>query len=255
MIFEPIHIIDNIISIINTTMKRPYKVYYQDSNVKEFGKGLFAKEQIKKGSIVAEFKGKLLRPGEDPSNSRSNVYFNDEYILECPSNDLASFANDAINFTKQRRHLMESLLSDKPFYTKHPNTKVNAHIKTNSTTHRAFLIADCDIQINEEIFCHYGFSYWYKTEITKIGFLQEDEIDENGFPDDIYNYPAFFAYIKEFYPDYKNHEVKPFKDKYDDVIVDFNDGSHIVIMLERFSSKISSIDKEELQKLTSDGYF
>lgn len=163
-------------------MKRPNKVYYKDSNVKEFGKGLFAKEQIKKGSIIAEFKGKLLRPGEDPSNSRSNIYFNDEYILECPTNDMASFANDAINFTKQRRHLMESLRSDKPFYTKHPNTKVNAHIKTNSTTHCTFLIADSDIQINEEIFCHYGFSYWYKTEITKIGFLQALSVKRQASP-------------------------------------------------------------------------
>jgi hypothetical protein len=36
--------------------------------------------------------------------------------------------------------------------------------------------------------------YWYKTEIKKVGFLQEDEIDKNGFPDNIYDYPAFISY-------------------------------------------------------------
>ena len=230
------------------------KVYAKESLVPNIGKGLFAQVNIKKGSIIAEFKGKLRSPGEKCSSPRSNIYFNDEYVLECPANDLASFANDAINFVKQRRCLMQSLKSLEPFYTKHLGANVNAHIKISGKHHRAFLIADSDIKINEEIFCHYGFIYWYKQEITNVGFLQEDEIDENGFPDDVYNYPAFLAYIKEFYPQYVSHEVKPFKNNYD-VILHFNDGTHLVIMIEKFSDKLKCINQEELDDLKTKGFF
>ena len=143
-------------------LKRLPKAYSKNSNIPSIGKGLFAITNIKKGSIIAEFKGKLKKPGENLNSSRSNIYFNDEYILECPPNDMASFANDVINFTKKRRHLMKSLKSEEPFYTKHPNTNINAEIKINNNMHRAFLIAAVDIVMNEEIFCHYGFMYWYK---------------------------------------------------------------------------------------------
>jgi hypothetical protein len=77
-----------------------------------------------------------------------------------PLTDLASFANDAINFTRKRRQLMKSLQSNEPFYTKYKNTKVNAEIKINDDLHRAFLIACNDITTNEEIFCHYGFMFY-----------------------------------------------------------------------------------------------
>lgn len=234
--------------------KRSVKVFVKDSNIHSIGKGLFANTNIKKGSIIIEYKGKLRNPEEKPTSSRSNIYFNDEYILECPSTDLASFANDAINFTKKRRQLMKSLRSEEPFYIKHQNAKVNAEIKINDNLHRAFLIASDDISINEEIFCHYGFMYWYKTEITTVGFLQEDEIDKNGFPDKIFEFPGFMSYIKEFYPKYVSHEVKPFKKNYD-VILHFNDGHHIVMAIENFANKIQTINGNKLKELQNDGYF
>ena len=247
------NMIDHIKYGARGTNKHPPKAYSKDSNIKEFGKGLFAQDSISKGSVIAEFIGKLRYPREKLSSSRSNIYFHDEYVLECPTDDLASFANDAINFTKKRRQLIKSLKSDEPFYTKHKNTKVNSHIKIKNTSHRAFLIADCDIKKDEEIFCHYGFSYWYQTEM-KMGFLQEDEIDKNGFPDNIYEYPAFLAYVKEFYPDYVSHQVKPFRSD-NDVILYFSDDTHLIITFESFSNKISTIDANELKELTEKGHF
>lgn len=216
------------------------KVYVKDSSIIECGKGLFADKDIKKGNIIAEYKGRLLSPGEIPPSNRSNIYFNDEYILNCYNNDLASFANDAINFPKKSRYLMETLESNEPFYSKHENVIVNSSIKINDTLHRAFLIATCDIKKDDEIFCHYGFTYWYKREIKTLGFLYEDELALN-FPDKVFEYPAFLAYVNEFYPNYTSYEVKPFRLNYD-FIIHFNDGNHIVIVIERFSDKIHLVN-------------
>lgn len=216
------------------------KVYIKESSIPDIGKGLFANEDIKKGSIVVEFRGKLRKPGEIPRNNRSNVYFEDEYMLESSDDDFASFANDAINFPKERRYLMETLKKDEPLYRKYPNININASIKINNKLHRAFLIADDDIKSNEEIFCHYGFGYWFTEEIGKIGFLQDDEIIHNGFPEKIFEYPAFIQYIKEFYPKTSRIEVMPFKDFFD-VVIYFNDGSHNVIPMTNYSKSLSRV--------------
>lgn len=226
----------------------PPKVYSKNSVIPNIGKGLFAKIKINKGSIITEFKGKLRKPGEHASSSRSNIYFNDECFLECPETDLASFANDPINFTKDRRKLMKALRSTKPFYRKNPNTKINAEIEIKDKSHRAFLIASDDIMPDEEIFCHYGFLYWFKIEITRIGFLQEDEIEKNGFPEKIFEYPAFLSYVKEFYPTYISHEIKPYGDVYD-FIVHLQSGHHVLMPIENFASQITRVPVEDADKV------
>ena len=63
--------------------KRLDKVYAKESTEPSMGKGLFAKSNIKKGSIIVEFKGKLRKPNDNITNQRSNIYFEDEYVLEC----------------------------------------------------------------------------------------------------------------------------------------------------------------------------
>ena len=216
---------------------RKEKVYVGESSIPNIGKGLFSGTNIKKGSIIVEYKGKLKNPEEKISSSRSNIYFEDKKMLECPANDLASYANDAINFTGIRRHLMKTLQSAEPLYTKYPNAKINAEIKTNNNLHRAFLIACDDININEEIFCHYGFQYWFKTELATIGFLKEDEIEQNGFPEKIFEYPAFTSYIKEFYPNSIRIEVQPLNDFFE-VIVYFDNDYHITMPMQNYANQI-----------------
>ena len=221
------------------------KVIVKDSTVPNIGKGLFAKINIAKDSVIAEFKGKLRKPKEKLTSGRSNIYFSDEYILECGTNDQASFANDAINFTKTPRKLMKSLESSMPFYTKYDNAIINASIKLNNNLHRAFLMASDDIKAGEEIFCHYGFPYWFVQEITTVGFLQENEIDKNGFPNNIFEYPAFESYLKNFYPKYTHFEVNPFRDGHD-VILHFNDGYKNLITMNNYSNKISKVSVDTL---------
>ena len=131
--------------------------------------------------------------------------------------------------------------SDLPsFYKKHPGTNINAEIKINNILHRAFLKATNDININEEIFCHYGFTYWFQTEISTVGFLQEDEIEKNGFPEKIFEYPAFMCYINEFYPKHKYIDVKLYKNNYD-VIIYFDDDSYVLMVINNYADQIQKI--------------
>lgn len=70
--------------------------------------------------------------------------------------------------------------------------------------------------------------------------MQEDEIDKNGFPERIFEYPAFIEYIKEFYPNITKIEAKPYNDFYD-VIVYFSDGQHIIMPMTNYAKVISRV--------------
>ncbi len=217
-------------------------VCVKDSGVVGIGKGLFATTSIKKGDIIAEFGGELKTSTDDITDSRSNIYFHDGSVLQCDSTDPASFANDAIDFPKQRRHLMKVLKSDQPFYKKLPGSKINAKISVDTNNHRAYLIAESNIEPDEEIFCHYGFSYWYNQELGKTGFLMEPEIAKNGIPNDIFNYPAFVSYVKEFYPTSTGFKVDDRGGSYD-VDILFPNGRHLLIVLEKLSELMQIREK------------
>lgn len=179
-------------------------------NVENSNKGLFAKVKIKNGEIIEELKGKLRRPNENITMQLGyiNVFFNDGYFLECLryKNPCISHVNDPVKCQK-RRKLTESLRSNEPFYSIHPNATKNAEIVRNHDTHRAFLMAITDIEPNNEIFRHHGFEYNFEKEIEEIGFEQEEEIENNGYPDRIFEYPAFIQYVKELYPNHMNYKI------------------------------------------------
>jgi hypothetical protein len=135
--------------------------YVSQSSIPNSGNGLFARKTIKKGAIIAEFKGKIVQKGDDDSeDSNSVVDFQDGFVLVCDGTDVAaSFANDFIQFPTTRRKLMESLRSNTPFYSIHPNATRNSNIDLDTAHHRAFLVASTKIRCGKEIFTHYGFNY------------------------------------------------------------------------------------------------
>lgn len=213
------------------------KIEIKASSIPDSGKGLFALKNFKKGQIILQFTGKLHKMGEHCNNGRSNIYFNDGFYLQCYSNDKASFANDPIKFELKRRKLMESLKSPDPLYKCHQNAKVNAEIKINDNLHKAFLLASTDIDIGEEIFCHYGFNYWFTKELC-LGFLGEDEIEKNGFPENIFKYPAFANYLKEFYPSHKNYTIDQFNENEFIITIFFDNDMIINMPLPNYKKKI-----------------
>uniref|UniRef100_A0A6G6ABR9 SEt domain-containing protein n=1 Tax=Borely moumouvirus TaxID=2712067 RepID=A0A6G6ABR9_9VIRU len=214
--------------------KNSDKIYIKESTIFDGGKGLFAKKNIKINTVIGEYKGRFCQTTSQIKNSRSIIYFNDNTFLECSQDNLVSYANDCINFLGKPRKIIEALETDKPFYFKHVNTIINSTIKINTKLHRAFLISTTEIPINQEIFCHYGFSYWYDLEIRKIGFLQEEKINQIGFPKEIFRYPAFRKYIEEFYPDCDDIEIK-LAGKDHNIILHFGPDQHIVIVLKNYS--------------------
>lgn len=177
-------------------------VEVKQSNVPSIGKGLFATKFIPKGSPIAEFRGRLVPKGQVLEDKRSNINFPDNTILVCDNDNPASFANDAIYFPGKPRPIYQTLESTEPFYRKHATATVNAEISNNIHSHRAWLVATIDINSGDEIFCHYGFLYWFIKEMTQIGFCTDEEkLRTNGFPEHINTYPAFFSYVRHLYPD------------------------------------------------------
>lgn len=182
-------------------------VYVSESTIPNVGKGLFAARGIEKDECIVEYLGELLPPDQQPRNNRSNLYFDDGYTLCCHDDDFASFANDCINPPNESRKLIKSLRKYDPFYKRHLNAEINAEIQLDQESHKAFLYSRSLIKKDQEIFCHYGFLYWFNYEAFNFGFELEKEIERKGFPDDIFKYAGFHAYVKEFYPSSKEVEV------------------------------------------------
>lgn len=177
--------------------KRFDKTFVKESTIPEYGQGLFAKVNIKKGCIIAEFKGRLLTPKEYIKPNKSVVRFNDNTVLYCHHNNNASYANDGIMFPKQQRCLLDVLQSNEPFYKKYAD--INAALKINDKQHRAYLIAIYDIHANQEIFTHYGFLYWFGMEASQFTWRKSSASNVDLYKP-ISEYPGFIAYVSEFYP-------------------------------------------------------
>ncbi|AYV81006.1 MAG: SET domain protein [Harvfovirus sp.] len=184
-------------------------VYVKESGIPKVGVGLFASKEIKAGEIICEYKGKIIHP-KTKNNKKTRVVipFSQGYKLHCFDDDIASYANDCVDFPKAPRKLMENLDLVEPFYKKYPGAKVNASIdlKQDVLPFRAFLIAYLDIAKDEEIFVHYGFAFWFQIEANR-GFIIEKELQEKGFPENLTIYPAFQNYVKEFFPEQISIEV------------------------------------------------
>ncbi|AYV82446.1 MAG: SET domain protein [Hyperionvirus sp.] len=176
--------------------------YVKISSIPGIGLGLFAKVDIKAGQIIAEYKGKLIHPRTKNNTKGGVITFKDGYKLLCYVDDLASCTNDCVDYPKFQRKLIASLESDEAFYKRYPGTNINASLdlKQDEMPYRAFLVAYTDIPKDQEIFCHYGFAFWFKNE-SQRGFIIEKEIQTNGFPEDLTKYKAFDGYLKEFFPD------------------------------------------------------
>lgn len=200
-------------------------VYVDKSTIPNAGNGLFAKVFIEKGTTIAQFQGIIKSKAKYCSSDRSIIYFDNGHVLECPTNDIASFANDAVDFPIEKRYLLEALELDTPFYRKRDNLEINAQIITYTDDYCAFLVATNDIKQNEEIFCHYGFFHWFKQEM-KRGFLfRNDEIE---IPVKLYNYIGFLSYIFEFYPETREIKINDSKDPEEITIITCN--NHYITM-------------------------
>ena len=118
---------------------------------------------------------------------------------------------------------------------------------TNSTTHRAYLIADTNINKDEEIFCHYGFVYWFMLECSRIGFLEEEAIESGNYDDNYTKYPGFIAYVNTFYPD--NIGIETFRENGDIVCyINLPENKHLNFSLVDIRNLFHRIDTDTVDK-------
>lgn len=182
--------------------------YVKESNIPGAGKGLFALHDIKKGQVIAQFKGIVHSPDsiDRKIDPRSTIYFSDGSVLVSSEKDIASYANDPIVFDcdpANIRPLFPALKSTEPFYKMHPGTRINAVLKNTfqRDKHKAYIVADSDIVKDEEIFVHYGFNYWFVYEFKERGFLPDADMISGEFSDNMTDYPAYIACLNLFYPE------------------------------------------------------
>jgi hypothetical protein len=227
--------------------------YVSQSSIPNLGKGLFARKTIKKGAVIAEFKGKIFPKGveEKKNDNDSMIDFQDGFVLVCDESDeAASFANDFIQFPTTRRKLMESLRSNEPFYSMQPHANRNSAIELDIPNHRAFLTANKKIQGGEEIFAHFGFIAWFMKEVTTLGFLQEQEIDEHGFPETFHQYPGFISYLKLVYPNYVSISAHIANDYSGSLIcVTLKDGKDYCLEIPNYKPYIDRVSLADLEAL------
>jgi len=116
------------------------------SKIKGSGKGLFTKVHIKKGKLINQFTGKLIKNEkvEELNNNNKLLYlieWDEKHTLNVEnSNCLAKYANDA-----------EGIKKTKGFSN-------NSEICFEKN--KLFLRAIKDIEAGEEIYVSYGKEYW-----------------------------------------------------------------------------------------------
>jgi SET domain-containing protein len=172
------------------------KVYKKQSNIPNAGFGLFAGEDIKKGSLITEFTG--LKTAK-PTDTWSVIYFYGDKHIQCGKSNLASYANDVILFPTKRRDFVELVNNNEELYQSYNNQSPNSQIYQNDKLLRAWLKAERDIKKDEEIFVHYGLQFWFKTEMQ----LKEDtDTDETrvGIHQNLFRTESFKKYVNKFYP-------------------------------------------------------
>jgi len=168
-------------------------VYKKESNIPGIGYGLFAGEDIRKGSLIAEFVGKKVH-NTKVTDHWSSVYFPSKNCIQCDKTNLASYANDIILFPTEKRDLIKIVESKEPFYQSYNNQSPNSSIYQNDDLERAWLKAERDIKKDDEIFVHYGIQFWLRREASHVE-------EPWPIPADLFETESFLKYVNTFYPE------------------------------------------------------
>lgn len=125
-------------------MTDPKDLYIADSNIPGSGKGLFTRVPIKKGSIIIEYTGRIMKWDEvkdDPTNLYI-YYINDDYVIDAKNlpGAIARYVNDAGGLTQ-----VKGLENNSAFVNKN---------------NRIFIEATKNIPAHSEILVEYGEGYW-----------------------------------------------------------------------------------------------
>ena len=128
-------------------------LHVKTSTLAGCGKGLFTKVFISKGTIMAEYKGKISTwkdVDHDDGRNPYIYYVSRLHVIDAKGNkeSIAHFANDAKGYKKEK-----GVTNNARYIVKRK---------------RVFIEAVRDIQAKEEIFISYGKEYWDVIRKNKI---------------------------------------------------------------------------------------
>lgn len=129
-------------------MKEKYKLVVKKSQLPKSGKGLYTKEDIKKGEFILEYKGEIITDKEATRRAAEDdcygymFFINKNLCIDAyhTPQHLARYANDAKGLARVE------------------NLKNNAEYEI--VGKKCFIKATKSIKSGEEIFVSYGKEYW-----------------------------------------------------------------------------------------------
>ena len=152
------------------------------SSIKDAGKGVFATENIEIGNIITEYVGKKISSEEFDKQYKENdvemnyytINYNDKLKIvgDMNSQDIkkcGQLINDAGTLKDPNKldidNAKEYILTAK---------KTNCEFIKSSLNDGLFIISTRDIKKGEELFVHYGYSYWFKPD--NFDFSKDSEL-------------------------------------------------------------------------------
>lgn len=145
----------------------------KESSIPDGGRGVFTTEKIKKGDVIGEYYGIVVKentnilPREEPylySTENNNVIIPSRTCIVSLINDIVDLRKSAI---KNHHSLIKYLDYSTEFIENEDNSKV-------------FVVATRDIEENEELFVRYGKSYW-KPRIKRMkSTILAEKVMEHG---------------------------------------------------------------------------
>jgi SET domain-containing protein len=129
-------------------MKKEFKLVVKKSQLPKSGKGLFTKEDIKKGDFIVEYKGEIITDKEATRRAEKDdiygymFFINKNLCIDAyhTPQHLARYANDAMGLARVE------------------GFKNNAEYEI--VGKKCFIKATKNIKSGEEIFVSYGKEYW-----------------------------------------------------------------------------------------------
>lgn len=170
--------------------------------------GLFATQLIKKGEVIAYFKGEITTLTDGEPGDEWYLPIEDGKIFIPSKDDVAHIAMDPSFSPPGLRNFLEVLSSPvsilptlgalQNILSEGTGSICNATSVWSNAQKVLALVATRDINPEEEIFFHRGFPYHFLSECQKGWVLPEGILDD--LPANIYSSPGFKSYVNLYHP-------------------------------------------------------
>ena len=159
-------------------------VIIKKSSIPGAGMGVFASKNIKKDSIITEYKGKIYKNSNEQKLKNINKIELDEYTLNLGNGKSIIGDKNCRNVNSCAQLINDRAILDNPQKLIYENA--NKYIKSIENVNCEFVTisgktyakAVKDIKKGEELFIHYGYNYWFRPKYKKSVTLSKLKNDK-----------------------------------------------------------------------------